>query len=214
MESENKKELTIYEKLGLFALIIYSILLAIEWITRIIFKNPLPFLSVILNIGFGLIVLSIIVWAFKKRRKKVNKYFSRFKSYFKGTNYGDYIISYVFALVFLWYFYTKPEILLTLSAIYFTIMGFSFTAGSFFYSRESKRKGKIENDFFKTSVFFAINGFLSICLYLFSFVILAHTGDYLVSTLFVLFLFILGILFWIAFRNLIFMLIRIVEKTK
>jgi hypothetical protein len=199
-------------------LLLFSVLFLVNWILlRILKSEEIPILRETISFMFIILSFSLIIWFLIKRGKSS---WRLLKHYFKGLNISAEIsIALLLALVFLIISEKDIGFFLYISEICFVIAGFSFTAGSFFRKGEQNKK-----DFFNLSALFAIYGFLNVIYFLFFNVITLFEEPIMitildilpqinlieiVSSILVIFLFVLGILFWFVFRQLILLLVNI-----
>ena len=195
----------LYKKIFLLYLIFAYVLLIIEYITRIILRNSIELISWLSSLVTISIIILFVLFLFKNKeqKRKLKSYYNESRTYLKGMNLGEWVIGWLISFTFLILTTKNPNMFITLSSIYFTITGFSFTSGAFF----SKKNNKMSSEFFRISVLFAILGFLQIILFLFLDIIIVVNNTYS-SIILAVFVLTTGFLFWVAFRKLIITLIK------
>jgi len=217
-----KRRLSKFEITGFIYVLAFAFLLLIDNILKTSYKTItfyfyIEFLNItvnlniiietIVNVMLLIMFLSLLVWALVKKRDKINDAFNELKAYF---NFFDIVpglsIGWLLSIVFLKTTITYPTFFLDISAIYFTLAGFSFTAGSFYYNINKN----IRNGFFRSSSLFAITGFITLLYYLFYDIIL-NINNPIVGPVMIIFLLIIGFLFWVSFRRLL-ILISMIPK--
>ncbi len=199
------------EKLLASSLIIYALLFLAHYILSVILNKPIEMLTYIITDLTIIYLAGTSIWFIhKKGQAAINE----IKKYTQGLEFSMiFYLGWLIAIIFLYTALKKIVFFLTLAEISFTITGFGFTAGAFF-----KDRLELRNKFFRVSTIFSVIGFSSVIFYLFFDVFGMLTGqtipifyyfgifllpsDTITSFVLVVFLTFLGILFWIAFLQL------------
>ncbi len=215
--NNKKNRLSMCERIGIFYILGYLFIFLINHIWNRILKFEPIIIYIKLDNLLQIATLPIFIWLIYVNREKIIFYLKELWKYFKGRYFfADLSVGWFFALIFLVNLFRKADSILfflTISTIYITLAGFTFTAGSFY--KGIKKSETTMKKFFRLSVFCAVTGFLNIIFYLsYELIVMLEKYGNITGIILAIYLVILGFLFWVIFTRLIYLLIETANKNE